>query len=70
MSDDFWILLDEAIDNDENVDLLIPYDCVGLSEMEYLQILAVLATYGKDKKRSEAARKKLMIYESRGNSIL
>lgn len=65
MSDDFWILLDEAIENNDPVDDIIPLDCVGMSEMEYLQILAVLATYGNDKERSEIARKKLLHYESR-----
>lgn len=65
MSDDFWIMIDEAIDSGKPVDDLIPRDCVGLSEMEYLQILAVLATYGKDPERRKQCKRKLIEYESR-----
>lgn len=65
MSDDFWIMIDEAIDSGQPVDDLIPRDCVGLSEMEYLQILAVLATYGKDHNRRKQCKRKLIEYESR-----
>lgn len=70
MSDEFWILLDEAIENNDPVDDLIPFDCVGMSKLEYMQILAVLATYGRDNNRSKLARKKLVKYESGRNSIL
>lgn len=70
MSDCIWYALDDALENGEPIDPIIPYDCVGMSEMEYIQILAVLETYSNIPARREMARKKLMKYESRGNSIL
>lgn len=65
MSDDFWILIDEAIDQGKDIENLIPRDCVGLSETEYLQILAVYATYGNDPERRKQCKRKLINYETR-----
>ena len=65
MSECIWTLLDEALEHGESIDSIIPYDCSGMSEMEYLQILAVLETYSDIPERRELARKKLIKYEGR-----
>lgn len=70
MSDDFWMKIDEALDTGMPVDDLIPLDLTGLSEMEYVQVLGVMITYGQDKKRVADCRRKLIEYESRRKGIL
>lgn len=70
MSDDFWMKIDEALDTGTPVDDLIPLDLTGLSEMEYVQVLGVMITYGQDKKRVADCRRKLIEYESRRKGIL
>ena len=70
MSDDFWMKIDEALDAGTPVDDLIPLDLTGLSEMEYVQVLGVMITYGEDKKRVADCRRKLIEDESRRKGIL
>ena len=65
MSDCIWTLLDEAIEHGDSIDPIIPLDCSGMSDLEYLQILAVLETYSDIPERRDMARKKLIRYESR-----
>ena len=70
MNDDFWMMIEEALDEGKPVEDLIPMDLTGLSEKEYVRILGVIITYGNDKKRVADCRKKLIEYESRREGIL
>ena len=69
-SDEFWMMIDDALDHGRPIEDLIPRDLSGLSEMEYIQILGVMITYGNDKKRVADCRRKLIEYESRRKGIL
>lgn len=69
-SDEFWMMIDDALDRGQPIEELIPRDLSGLSEMEYIQVLGVMITYGNDKKRVADCRRKLIEYESRRKGIL
>ena len=65
MSDALWYAIDDALDAGRSIDDIIPRDCVGMSDTEYLQVLSVIATYSENPERRKLARKKLIKYESR-----
>lgn len=69
MNDDFWVLIEEAIENDDPVDNIIPLDLTGLCKSDFLKVLSIEATYGKDQNRKQICRKKLIDIEGWRNCI-
>lgn len=68
-SDELWFALDERLEHGEPIDDLIPFDASGLCEEDFLKILAIEATYGKDEKRADVCRRKWVEVVSRGNRV-
>ena len=69
MNDDFWEMIDQAIESGDPVDDLIPYDISDLCERDLIKVLSVMITYGKDPRRVAVCRRKIIENAGRRNSI-
>ena len=69
MNDDFWEMVDQAIEAEDPVDDLIPYDLSNICESDRIKMYSVMITYGKDPRRVAVCRRKIIENAGRRNSI-